>query len=39
MNKIITNLIEIAYYIMKSEPNFIEIDKKLTQIEKEINEN
>ena len=39
MNKIITNLIQIAYDIMKSEPNFIEIDKKLTQIEKEMNEN
>ena len=39
MNKIITNLIEIAYDIMKNEPNFIEIDKKLTQIEKEMNEN
>ena len=36
MNKIITNLIQIAYDIMKSEPNFIEIDKKLTQIEKEL---
>ena len=39
MNKIITNLIQIAYDIMKNEPNFIEIDKKLTQIEKEMNEN
>ena len=39
MNKIITNLIQIAYDIIKSEPNFIEIDKKLTQIEKEMNEN
>ena len=39
MNKIITNLIQIAYDIMESEPNFIEIDKKLTQIEKEMNEN
>ena len=37
MNKIITNLIQIAYDIMKNEPNFIEIDKKLTQIEKEMN--
>ena len=39
MNKIITNLIQIAYDIMKNEPNFIEIDKKLTQIEKEMNKN
>ena len=39
MNKIITNLIQIAYDIMESEPNFTEIDKKLTQIEKEMNEN
>ena len=39
MNKIITNLIQIAYDIMKNEPNFIEIDKKLTQIEKEMSEN
>ena len=39
MNKTIANLIQIAYDIMKSEPNFIEIDKKLTQIEKEMNEN
>ena len=39
MNKIITNLIQIAYDIMESEPNFTEIDKKLTQIEKEMNKN
>ena len=39
MNKIITSLIQIAYDVMKSESNFIEIDKKLTQIEKEMNEN
>lgn len=39
MNKTITNLIQIAYDIMKNEPNFIEIDKKLTQIEKEMNKN
>ena len=39
MNKTIANLIQIAYDIMKSEPNFIEINKKLTQIEKEMNEN
>ena len=39
MNKTITNLIQIAYDIMKNEPNFIEIDKKLTQIEKELTKN
>ena len=39
MNKTIANLIQIAYDIMKNEPNFIENDKKLTQIEKEMNEN
>ena len=39
MNKIITNLIQIVYDIMENELNFIEIDKKLTQIEKEMNEN
>ena len=39
MNKTIANLIQIAYDIMENEPNFIEIDKKLTQIEKEMNEN
>ena len=39
MNKTIANLIQIAYDIMKNEPNFIEIDKKLTQIEKELTKN
>lgn len=39
MNKTIANLIQIAYGIMKNEPNFIEIDKKLTQIEKELTKN
>ena len=39
MNKTIANLIQIAYDIMKNEPNFIEIDKKLTQIEKELSKN
>ena len=39
MNKTIANLIQIAYDIIKNEPNFIEIDKKLTQIEKELTKN
>ena len=39
MNKTITNLIQIAYDIMKSEPNFIEIVIKLIQIEKELTKN
>ena len=39
MNKTIANLIQIAYDIMKNEPNFTEIDKKLTQIEKELTKN
>lgn len=36
MNKTINKLIQIGYEIMQNKPNFTEIDKKLTQIEKEM---
>ena len=39
MNKTIANLIQIAYDIMKNEPNFTEIDKKLKKKKKELTKN
>lgn len=39
MNKFIKELVQIDYELMENNPNFNEIDKKLTQIEKEMNEN
>ena len=39
MNKFIKELIKIGYELMENNTNFDKIDKKLTQIEKEINEN
>ena len=39
MNKFIKELVQIGYELMENNPNFDKIDKKLTQIEKEMNEN
>ena len=39
MNKFIKELVQIGYELMENNPNFDKIDKKLTQIEKEMNKN